>query len=355
MKYSNYRNRFIKTASYARFRKLAKSRLCSENLVLVDIFMNYLPWYLLTGFCSAGSFLLQIFGVTNLVAAIRGGRGRYALPVDSMDVQIFAAMFALIISGIFILAAKRISVKIMVDYERYLVQKLFQIFERDSEHVKKYSLPERMVLLSKDCRFGGRIAQEISDLVMPVAMLGVSVPVLLYLQFQATLILFLVMGLTSFSYKLIARRAREISYAFEEAVLNDSLLKKKILAEIEAGERDTPLDDAPSRSFIREYQRRLFIAHVGVFIGNIQLALCLAALAVWSARNPNAMAPSSLVLYGFVVLVTFNQLKKTPKVFTNFNVFFAYFRRAFELIHGLESHDLIPSFVQNDVDELFEQ
>ncbi len=344
----------MKSFFYNRFRKTAKKFLSSENLVLVDIFMNYFTWYMLTGLCSAISFILQIFGVTNLVAAIRGVRGRYSLPVESIYLQILSALFALILAGALILAARKLSVKIMVEYERYLVQKLLLIFDRTPDRLKKYSMSERMILLSKDCRFGGRIAQEISDMVMPAAMLAVSIPVLFYLQFHATMILFLVLGITSVSYKIIARRAREISYAFERAALEDGQVKKKLLAEIESGVRSSPLEDAPTRSFIREYQRRLFITHVGVFLGNVQLALCLAAVAVWSARNPNAMEPSSLVLYGFIVLVTFNQLKKTPKVFTNFNVFFAYFRRAFELIHSLDSGELIPSYAHSDADELFE-
>ncbi len=64
----------------------------------------------------------------------------------------------------------------------------------------------------------------------------------------------------------------------------------------------------------------------------------------------------NIVVYAFVAVLAFNQLRVGPKVFANFHVFLAYFQRALVLIHDMQGRVKLPaSSVQSEEDRLEEE
>ncbi len=132
----------------------------------------------------------------------------------------------------------------------------------------------------------------------------------------------------------------------------DGAYKKQVLSEIRNHKAGKNADTMPHPGFRRAYAKRLIVAHSGVLIGGIQLALCLAVVSFWfTYQRRLGVEPVNIVVYAFVAVLAFNQMKAAPKVFANFNVFLAYFQRAFVLIHDIQSAIPMPVAVSAKEDE----
>jgi ABC-type bacteriocin/lantibiotic exporter with double-glycine peptidase domain len=230
-----------------------------------------------------------------------------------------------------------LTVNMMVDYESRTAN---SVFLRLSKKKKlKYDNSEIIRLLSKDCRFGGRIVQEISNLVMPVCVAFVAFPFLFYINVQATLVVLLVILLTLIPYIYIASRASTVSYSFEQSAGKDSQYKKDAINRIKKQTARVKNVSFPHEDFQKYYKKRLIMPHYGILIGGIQIAFCLVVLGWWAVSLERSSPHlGNIVLYGFVAVFMLNQLKSIAKVYANYHVFLAYFQRAFMVIKGI-SHE----------------
>lgn len=292
---------------------------------------------------SALAFVFQVLGVTISISCIRGVENKYASFIGSEVLAIIMAFVLLILASGLLFLARALSVRVMVSYEGVCAQRLIRRFREQHEHIKDLHDNALIRHLSKDCRFGGRIAQEISGLVMPAGIAVVAFPVLLHLNYQATLIILFVLALTIIPYRLLGTWAQSVSYSFEKAAGEDGAYKKKVLSEIRNHKEGKNADIMPHPGFRRAYAKRLIVAHSGVLVGGLQLALCLAVISFWfTYQRRLGVEPVNMVVYAFVGVLAFNQMKAAPKVFANFHVFLAYFQRVFVLIHDIQSATPVP-------------
>ncbi len=311
------------------------------TLVLRDIFINFWHRYMFIGFLSAFAFLFQIIGISIILGIFRDN---IKLPLNLHDKFLYwlgdyhlviFSFVVLSISAMLMFAARKLTVNMMIDYESLCANKIFSIVSTNSE--VNINDSEIIRLLSKDCRFGGRIIQEISNVVMPIGISIIAFPILVYISFQATLAIAIIIIITLLPYGWIASKANFVSSSFEKSAGTDSQYKKEILKHFRKKELQQEPPNFPHHEFKKYYQQRLIMPHYGILIGGIQLALCLAVLGWWGASvEKNSTNISSVVLYGFIAIFMLNQFRILAKVFANFHVFLAYFQRAFIVIKGLD-------------------
>jgi len=334
-------------------------------LVLKDIFYKFWHFYILIGLFSAITLALQIIGIAIIVSSFNENM---VLPFHieksflfaSLDKQtlILLSFLVLSLSSFFMLFARKVIVYLMIEYESVCAMDLISKVFHKIQSMEIKSDADIFTLLSKDCRFGGRIVQEVSNIVMPLGFSFIAFPLLFYLNYEATLILMVVMGITVLPYNLLAGKAKAISYSFEESASLDSRFKKTLISNIRKNNAHVEASSLPHPDFKKAYQRRLIIPHYGILIGGIQIALCLAVLSLWFvSRETYSIDITKIVLYGFVAVFTLNQLRSVTKVFASFHVFLAYFQRAFMIIKGIDpSHmtnypqkdKIEPSFIEED-------
>lgn len=321
-------------------------------LVVLNILGRYWFRYLVIFLVSAAAFGFQVVGISTLVSCIRGTSNRYSQLLGTGSMGMISGFLFLVVAAFLLFAARYLSVLTMVEYEGYCASRLIQRVRNKYDNVKDLDNAAVLKLLSKDCRFGGRIAQEISGVVMPAGIAMAAFPALLYLNLQATLILFLIISITAFPYWFIAKIAKTVSYQFELAAGLDGKHKKETLQAFREGKWDKSPVSMPHPEFKKRYAHRLIIAHSGIMVGGIQMAVCLFTLSWWFSRQRLAgMEGANIVLYAFVAVLAFSQLKTLPKVFANFHVFLAYFQRAFVLIYDIKSIQVQPSSSETPKDE----
>ncbi|MBU1276232.1 MAG: hypothetical protein KJ720_12725 [Proteobacteria bacterium] len=228
-----------------------------------------------------------------------------------------------------------ISVNIMTGYEKLCAARLLRRLEREPRILKAMSNNQVLILLSKDCRFGGRIAYELSNAIFPVGAAVVGLPILFYLNTYATLSLMLVVILAFGGQMLLRRKAQEVSQDMEDHAVLDKTAKADFLKALAAGSETTRGVKAkvPSPQFMDTYRRRLTIPHLGNLAGGLQYALALAVTIFWFTVFPQEKTVAgNLVLYLFVAMFVLSQMRVAPKVFMNFHMFYNYFSRAFAII-----------------------
>ncbi len=310
-------------------------------LVLKDIIANFWIQYLIIGILSAFSFVLQTIGVSVIISSFNSkldlpfNLNTIILSLINSGYIVFAGSFiCLSLSAVLLFLARKITASSMVEYEgicaNALASKLF------SQPETTLSAAEILRLLSKDCRFGGRIVQETSNIIMPMGVSLVAVPLMLYLNFMLTLVILAMVLTTLLPYGIIAKKANKISYSFEVSAGLDSQCKKTAVNNYLKNTLPPEPVLFPHPDFKTDYQKRLVIPHYGVLIGNIQISFCLAILAWWFfSKESHVLDFSNVVLYGFIALFALNQLRNVTKVFTSFHVFLAYFQRAFFIIKDI--------------------
>jgi hypothetical protein len=311
------------------------------TLVLKDILLNLWHKYIFIGFLSALAFLFQLIGISIILGLFRNN---IKLPFDLHDkllngfsdhYLIIFSFVILSISAMLMFVARKITVDMMIDYESLCANKIFSIISTSLKD--NFNDSEIIRLLSKDCRFGGRIVQEMSNIVMPLGISIIAFPVLFYISFQATLAIVVIMIVSLFPYGLIASRANFVSSSFEKSAGTDSQYKKQVIKDFRKNEHNQEPLNFPHYEFKKYYRQRLIMPHYGILIGGIQLALCLAVLGWWGASvEKNSTNVSSVVLYGVIAIFMLNHFITLAKVFANFHVFLAYFQRAFIVIKGID-------------------
>jgi len=316
-------------------------------LVLKDIMLNFWHQYILIGILSAFSFIFQMIGISIIISSFNGN---FHLPLNLHnkllnwfnDYQLVILSFFILSASTFLMfTGRKLTVSMMIKYESHCANKLFSIVSNNSK--VEFNDAEIIRLLSKDCRFGGRIIQEISNIVMPVGVSIIAFPLLFYINYQATLVIMAIISLTFLPYSLIAFKANSISYFFEKSAGIDGQYKKQAISNFRKKRNPEESLSFPHDEFITYYKKRLIIPHYGILIGGIQIAFCLGVLGWWAVSSEqSATNIASIVFYGFVAVFTLNQLRTMAKVFANFHVFLAYFQRAFIIIN-----DIDPAQIKN--------
>jgi hypothetical protein len=322
-------------------------------LVLKDIFCIFWLKYAFIGFLSGFSFILQMFGVAILLSSFNN---KLKLPLDLQDLfvkffndyQMVIFSFVLLsVSATLMFAGRKLIVGMMVDYEGICANQLFSVVTKSCSQNLKDS--EILRLLSKDCRFGGRVVQEISSVVMPMGIALVALPLLLYMNYYATFALFLVAIITLIPYFFIASKAREMSYSFENSASIDGQYKKQAIAHFRKVKNIDASISFPHSDFKDLYKQRLIMPHYGILIGGMQFAFCLGIMGLWFVITRESGANiASIVFYGYIASFTLNQLRPMAKVFANFHVFLAYFQRAFVIIKGISPTQIEHTVIDDE-------
>ncbi len=309
-------------------------------LVLRDILLRYAPLYVWIGVLSMAGFGMQLLGLSGILNAITDAAMPFGveqwISLIEPGVAIGLAFILLSLSAGVTFLARRCAIRMMIDYERHCAGLLFRKVAQGDSMMDGLNDSTLLRFLSKDCRFGGRIVQEISNIVMPVGVALLALPLLFYLDAGMTMILLAVMLIALAPFAWMALKAKEASHEHEEATRTDSEHKKEALKQVKAGSSSVSEPVLPHPAFQRAYEKRLVIPQCGILVGMIQIALCLTVLAWWiaGAERP-ADDLGHYVFYSMVAVFALLQLRSAAKVFASYHVFLTYFRRAFVVIHGI--------------------
>lgn len=246
-----------------------------------------------------------------------------------------------------------IAVSVMVDYEKKCAERLIKILQSDSKLYKTLTDNQIVTLISKDCRFGGRIAYEFSTMVMPLGVALGGFPVLFYINHYATISLLIVMTLAFSGQAIVWRMAKKVSQDMESDAAFDRIAKADLLKELKSisGSYQEITAKVPDPIFMNTYRRRLTMPHMGNFLGGLLYALATAVIMFWFLVFPQKdQVHGGLMFYIFVAIFVLSRLRIAPKVFTNFHVFFNYFGRAFYIIRHGKLPESLKAKSSNEVD-----
>lgn len=251
-----------------------------------------------------------------------------------------AVIFALgTFSAVFIFLSRIISISMMTDYEKHCVDKVLVRLESNKAKVKTMAPKNLLVLLSKDCRFGGRIANEVSSLMLPISVNLIGIPILFYLDASATILLLTVILLTGYLQFMASKIARKVGFDLETAGYKDSAEKadfnKQFQAWLSGKAADMKRHDfsMPHPDFVKSYRRRLAMPSLGQFIGTIGFTIAIAVLGIDFLREGRAFDGAKIALYIYVSFFALSQLRTVSKAYINSHVFFAFFQRAFTVMN----------------------
>jgi hypothetical protein len=190
--------------------------------------------------------------------------------------MVSVSFIVLAISAILMFFGRKFVVEMMVDYERICADRLFSVVINDCK--QNFEDTKILRLLSKDCRFGGRLVQEISSVVMPLGISIVAFPIMLYINFFATIFLIFVAVFAIIPYFFIASKAKKLSILFENAASTDGQFKKQAIARFKKDKKFIEPISFPHEDFKSLYKQRLIVPHYGILIGGLQFAFCLGIL-----------------------------------------------------------------------------
>jgi ABC-type multidrug transport system fused ATPase/permease subunit len=334
------------------FGPIARTQIMIHFLALKEIFTLYWVKYAYITLSSAVSFALNVLGMAMMAkfhnsgfSAPHEGFDQY-LNALSQNEKLLVLLASLISSTLLTFHSKAVCVQMMIAYERLCANRIFKEFQKTPE---KKNTTNIMRLMSKDCRFAGRIVGELSNLTMPLGILLVAIPILFYISKLLTLVL-LCLAIVSFvPFIAIRRKACSTAHDFELAASEDAQYKKKALSRTIKADTQSTEFSFPTDAFAHSYERRLMIPHYGNMIGGLQLAFLLSVLA-WSFASKKVFTGTlaELLIYGAIAFFALRQVSLIAKVFANVNVFFVYFRRAFLIIHGWENFEKIPIKTKNE-------
>lgn len=310
-------------------------------LVLSDISQKFWHIYFLIGILSAITVLFQVLGLSMVLSSFNGD---FSLPfnldeilmkkVDELTI-IVLSFFILSLSAAMMFFSRKLGIDIMIKYESLCADELIQRVHQQRLNTKDLSDVQIAILLSKDCRYGGRIIQEISNIVMPLGSSIIAFPIMFYLSYETTIVLIAILAITLPIYSRIAAKACLISTSLEQSAAKDSKTKKELISTIrKSKKKKIEIPSLPHPDFRRAYHQRLVMPHFGLLVGGIQLALSLVAISFLFAST--GMHISGVILYGFLAVFTLSQLRSFSKVFASFHIFLTYFQRAFIIIKDID-------------------
>lgn len=318
-------------------------------LVLSDLLKRYWSTYLLIGGFAILVPFFQTAGTVLFIHAIRGD-DKFTLPYNlhqflppipssHLLILILAAGF-LTVSLLIMFFSRRLAVGLMIRYEKECAQEIIRKFAQKDKSLEDKSSSQVMVMLSKDCRQGGRMALDIGGVVSPIGALLVILPIMFYISSTTTLALTALLGLTAIIYGKLSGRSHRIAQNLEESGIEDARMKKALMAKIQAGEiteEELSKVSLPHENFAKAYHDRIMMPQIASVFGGIQVLLSLILISLLIGLGSSNL--SLIVLYGTLAIYALTQLRAISKTFTNFHIFLAYFQRAFVIIKGINPAD----------------
>lgn len=319
-------------------------------MVLKDIFSRYWPTYLIIGLFAMLMPWLQTAGLVLFIHVFKGDNHfvlpynlqRYLPHVPSNEFIILGlASLFMLASLALMIYSRKLAINLMIRYESECSKQIIKKLIKKDKRLEGKSDSQIMIVLSKDCRQGGRIALEIGNLVMPLGVLIVVLPVMFYISTLTTFALIALLTLTTVIYSRLARVSHSISNSIEKSGIEDAQMKKELIKRIKEGEFKGGDIALPHPNFARSYQERIMLPQWGLVVGGIQLilSLMLIVLLIMPNTNTGANSLSLVVLYGSLAIFALTQLRGVSKMFANFHVFLAYFQRAFVIIKDIDPNE----------------
>lgn len=319
---------------------------------IISILTRYSLRLSFVGLVALGFVFLQAFSFRVIMSFLTGSSNSYKVPYFDVKIYFENDIFLLvflglvgIVSVILVYLSKIVSVSIMVDYERFCVSAVSQKLLCASTKNIKLSKKEFIVLCSKDCRFGGRLAFEISNSVMPVGVCAILIPTLFFLNGMLTILLLSVVVLAIISQLLLRPMIRQTAQLMETNASADSTAKSaeydRIVDALNAQDSKINLDFSsriPNKDFMKTYKNRLILPHLGNLIGGISYAIILVIIiGFYSLQHNQLNGHEDFIFYCLVAFFCFSQMKILSKIYMNISVFNEYFSRARHFINSGET------------------
>lgn len=318
-------------------------------LVLSDLLKRYWSTYLVIGFFAILVPFFQTAGTVLFIHAIRGDNNftlpynlhQFLPPIPSNHfmILILAALF-LAVSLLIMFFSRKLAVGLMIRYEKECAEEIIRKFAAKDKLLEGKSNSQIIVMLSKDCRQGGRMALDIGSVVSPIGALLVILPIMFYISGITTFALTVLLGLTAIIYGSLSNRSHRIAQNLEESGIEDARMKKDLIAKIQAdelSEEELAKISLPHDNFARAYNDRIMMPQIAAVFGGIQVLLSLILISLLIGLGSSNL--SLIVLYGTLAIYALTQLRAISKTFTNFHIFLAYFQRAFVIIKGINPED----------------
>ncbi len=267
-------------------------------------------------------------GIVSIVTSLANNLGPFA----------FATLIFVIgtVSALGMFLSRVIAVSIMTGYEKLCVHRIIDIFKHDKSLFGDMTKADFIILLTKDCRFGGRIAFELTGAILPIGISLVAFPALLYLNLYATLGLLAIILMVGFSQQLLRHKIHEVSHDMEVDVTKDKEAKIALFQKLRSGDdiEAGAENNVPHPIFMDAYRRRLTVPHVGNLIGGLHFILALVIIIAAFGYSDEKYSSAYLLLYIFVSIFTLSHIRSLSKIYMNIQVFYNYFQRAYLVIIG---------------------
>lgn len=315
---------------------------------IISILTRYSLRLSFVGLVALGYVFLQAFMFHVIMSFLTGSSNSYKVPYFDVKIYFENDIFMLVFLGLIgivsvflVYLSKIVSVSIMVDYERFCVSALSQKLLCASSKNVKISKKEYIVLCSKDCRFGGRLAFEISNSVMPVGVCAILIPALFFLNGMLTSLLLSVVGLAIISQLLLRPMIRQTAQLMETNATADSTAKSaeydRIVDAINVQDSKIIHDFSsriPDKDFMNTYKNRLILPHLGNLVGGISYAIILVVIVgFYSLQHNQLNGHEDFIFYCLIAFFCFSQMKILSKIYMNMSVFNEYFSRARHFIN----------------------
>lgn len=307
----------------------------------LDILRSHKKSFIATAVLSGFAIFLQLVAIQSFIIISSDNNQEVSFFLEgpffySLLSSKLVLWSAFILSGIVSVCAmyviKIISVNVMINYEVFCVNRLAKVISEKFD-IEKIDYGTVNVLMSKDCRFGGRMAYELSNVVFPISSLMLLFPYLMFLEPGLTALIFSLLFVIGAGQLKFSSKSELIASNMELHAKDDKLAKKNFFQLLEKGEFDSTNNSnkIPSPVFMETYRQRLMIPHKGNFIGGAQFIIVLTVIGVWFSFVSEERTPTDILIYSIICLISFSQAKTIPKSIANSIVFFSYFKRAFNI------------------------
>lgn len=313
-------------------------------LSILDLYSFRLSF---VGVVALSFVISQALLFSAILSFIGGNFSSYTIPFSEITIYFENKFLLVIMMGVFglisiilVYISKIVSVGIMIDYERYCVSLLSQKLVESSSSQWALSKKEYVGMCTKDCRFGGRLAYEISNSIMPVGVCTILIPILFVLNTVLTSLIFLVVILTIISQAFLKPKIARTAHLMETLARDDANAKlieyDKIVAANDRSASNINYDFSrriPDPGFLEVYKTRLILPHLGNFIGSASfLAILIVIIVFYSLESSIFTQNESYLYYCMIAFFCFSQMRTLSKIYVNISVFNEYFSRARQFI-----------------------
>lgn len=324
----------------------------------LDILSSHTKSFFITALLSGMAIVLQLIAIQTFIMISSNSSESLSFFGENSFFDFFlnsnssiwgVFIFSGILSVFTMYVIKKISINVMIGYEILGVKRLAIILAENSNS-KKLDYGVINILMTKDCRFGGRMAYELSNVVFPISALILIFPYLMFLEIGLTVLIFALLLFVGASQLIFSNKSEEIASNMELHAKEDKIAKHAFLQLLEKGEYEGPKSSSsiPSPLFMETYKQRLMIPHKGNLIGGAQFIIVLAIIGAWFSFVSVQSTPADILVYSVICLFAFSQAKTIPKSLANSIVFFSYYKRAFYIFLNPDESEFCIAFDKED-------